>query len=790
VILHRRLWAHLQLAQTILDFVFVDPLFQRIVWRWQKFGKGGIRMHRNRSVYKIVLAATLSLQFACQPTLALPNRITVTVPIRGTSLNQVLNSSKGSTLGKVAGPFTRYENILNATPRPTEDARAAQSSTLQHFFLIGNAAAQPVASGKSDTTGVQDKSLSSRTIINSLNSTYKGDQVYLMEPGSLLIMHDSPVSLQTNEGNVHISKGSVAFVVQIGQEVAVYNLTGDKTGTVAAKVGSQIIPIPLGHAVILSEVSSNIKKCPVSQCIDLNSAVNFARVGAVNVIAAKFNYSSALDNCPQFQEFVNSKIPDQRKTADLLLKYTAAQASAGGDAQQASTQSTGQPDKKTEQVRAKRSRENVFMAMSSTVSNSTTVGSSSGSTSSGTTGSGSSGTGGTATDNTTSGAGSGSGSGTTGVSSNPPSELKNMSPAEWKSLVTGVTTGLKIWSKVKNFGPGGPKSPDRTPPTGDKDSPNPDDNPTGDANSNGNPSGDNQPDQDPGTGSQNSTNSVNDPDDNLSPNTIRIISQESAPKQMGTDEPGAPKMLEPEQIINQTAEAADKSFEDDPDEPLEDDPDFIPIELAKVVRTSMFGFQPIGKLVPTTTTIRNTSHLKLKGILNIGPQFTTPAGWTYVGVPVTITNYNAAVTNTYAQYKICLECGAKINVLTPKITSTQTQITNLQTQISGVQQKLGTISTLQAQYNSWPKQEQLQNRGEEQKLLSAQKSLNQTLQSLNTQLQAQQSTLSTLQSTVQTLTVQGNSAATLESLYEQQVSILYGILPKEWCAWQQIQVST
>jgi hypothetical protein len=87
---------------------------------------------------------------------------------------------------------------------------------------------------------------------NELQVNTAANQSYDMQPGSMLVMHHTPVSLKPVTGNIDIAKGTAAFAVQIPQDVAVYNLSGSHDHDVDVTVGSPSIFVPIGKALILN----------------------------------------------------------------------------------------------------------------------------------------------------------------------------------------------------------------------------------------------------------------------------------------------------------------------------------------------------------------------------------------------------------------------------------------------------------------------------------------------------------------------------------------------------------
>ena len=267
------------------------------------------------------------------------NRASRVVPVSPVARQEP--SLPGKIDGKVGGFFSRYKNLLppdsgraQSIQKRTDGTEPPASQQLQHFYFIGKALSPEQDGAGSVDNKIAPKSLDSEkapgasSAQTNLNGKHGDAQIYTMQPGSMLLMHDSPILLQTENGSVLVTKGTMAFVVQIGQDVAVYNLTGTKYGAVIVKTGSQTIPVLTGNAMILSQTANDLSQCPLSQCISLGHSAKLGTERNVSLYKAEFSYESALYNCPQFQQFVRSSNRVQRKTAEVLIKYAAASALA------------------------------------------------------------------------------------------------------------------------------------------------------------------------------------------------------------------------------------------------------------------------------------------------------------------------------------------------------------------------------------------------------------------------------------------------------------------------------
>lgn len=229
-------------------------------------------------------------------------------------------------------PIGRLVQQSTSTPEPgADESGQAQSKTAAIQSAINALSAdlknmiKQVEFVKKDKLTSADNNAKSASP-SSMNDVplRTGAQTYNMQAGSMLILHNTPASLNTINGTADITRGTAAFVVQVGRDVAVYNLSGTQSHSVDVTVGSQVFSVPIGKAIILTQSSGNLTECPLSQCIELENGTRLGADGSVNIFTADFSYVSTLDNCPQFQQFVRSSDPSERKIAKELLRMAAA----------------------------------------------------------------------------------------------------------------------------------------------------------------------------------------------------------------------------------------------------------------------------------------------------------------------------------------------------------------------------------------------------------------------------------------------------------------------------------
>ena len=155
---------------------------------------------------------------------------------------------------------------------------------------------------------------------------------FSMNNGSMFVMHSNPVVLHTANGSVNVPPHAIAFVIQLGSEVGVYDLSDVHGNGVTYSVNGQDFTLGTGKALLISSAGrQQLSNSTIGKPIPCSDARVVSTADGVNVYRADFSYSAALNTSPQFAQFINSKSRDERQAADRLLKILAANEMAGAN---------------------------------------------------------------------------------------------------------------------------------------------------------------------------------------------------------------------------------------------------------------------------------------------------------------------------------------------------------------------------------------------------------------------------------------------------------------------------
>lgn len=159
--------------------------------------------------------------------------------------------------------------------------------------------------------------------------TMSRESFYKVGQGSVLVMQDKDSQIALNNAKVQVEGGSAAFIVQIGDNAAVCNLSDKRSGSVAIMIGKDRVDVPMGRAIILSQADQK-GTIPFADALGLQDSGSAGKYGDVTAYAGKFSVLHVMKNCPQLKQLAKSSTPDERKLAMKLMKSGAAVATLQG----------------------------------------------------------------------------------------------------------------------------------------------------------------------------------------------------------------------------------------------------------------------------------------------------------------------------------------------------------------------------------------------------------------------------------------------------------------------------
>lgn len=152
---------------------------------------------------------------------------------------------------------------------------------------------------------------------------------FTLNQGSLLVSQKFPVEISTADHLITVKPGAIAYLVNLGKELAVYKLSGKKADVLISSAdGKNAYEVSKGTAIFLGE-SAAFAESKLAKFIDCKDQASMESKNGIHAYSASFSYLHALDACPQFQKCLTSKNADKHMLAEKLLKIGAAHAVAG-----------------------------------------------------------------------------------------------------------------------------------------------------------------------------------------------------------------------------------------------------------------------------------------------------------------------------------------------------------------------------------------------------------------------------------------------------------------------------
>lgn len=157
-----------------------------------------------------------------------------------------------------------------------------------------------------------------------------GHTQLLLNQGSALVSQKLPAEIISMGHTVTVKPDAIAYIINMGKELAVYKLAGKGNDSVSikSKDGNHIFEVSSDTAIFITE-APKFSESKLSKIIACKVPAPMYVENQMHVFSASFSYLQALDLCPQFRSCVQSKNPEKRALAQKLLKLSAARLVAG-----------------------------------------------------------------------------------------------------------------------------------------------------------------------------------------------------------------------------------------------------------------------------------------------------------------------------------------------------------------------------------------------------------------------------------------------------------------------------
>lgn len=148
-----------------------------------------------------------------------------------------------------------------------------------------------------------------------------GGAFFNLDKGSILFVPTSDITVGTHEGQVQIPAGAVAYIVETGNDVAVYNLH-DKSGGVTVKSGRRTLTLAPGEQLVLTrKPNAPFGEVNPVQDVAYRNVQGYDFGDGIYGHLGEFSHTSAIGSVSMINSMLRSSV--DRKTAQRLLKTAA-----------------------------------------------------------------------------------------------------------------------------------------------------------------------------------------------------------------------------------------------------------------------------------------------------------------------------------------------------------------------------------------------------------------------------------------------------------------------------------
>ncbi len=141
-----------------------------------------------------------------------------------------------------------------------------------------------------------------------------------LNKGNILFSPNHDITVGTHEGIVHIAANSLVFVMETGNDVAVYNLHDDKKGGVTVHFGEKFITLTPGKQAVLTRKNTReLDSVNPGFGVGYRNPVWQEVSDGVTACVTEFSIPSAVVKIQPLRQLLLSKDPKARKIADSML---------------------------------------------------------------------------------------------------------------------------------------------------------------------------------------------------------------------------------------------------------------------------------------------------------------------------------------------------------------------------------------------------------------------------------------------------------------------------------------
>ena len=153
----------------------------------------------------------------------------------------------------------------------------------------------------------------------------------ILNQGNILFQPNHDITVQVQEGHVFIPDGAVAFVIETGHDVAVFDMHDGKKGPVRVRAGKQMITLSPGKQLVLTrQLEADFDAINPEKLIAHRNVQTVAITEGIRIYSADFSLPSMMMNVSPIKRMLASDNPAERRQARKLLKNAVVLAQLSG----------------------------------------------------------------------------------------------------------------------------------------------------------------------------------------------------------------------------------------------------------------------------------------------------------------------------------------------------------------------------------------------------------------------------------------------------------------------------
>ncbi|MBY0357993.1 MAG: hypothetical protein K2W82_08330 [Candidatus Obscuribacterales bacterium] len=158
-----------------------------------------------------------------------------------------------------------------------------------------------------------------------------GGNFFDLTKGYVLFMPTSDIKVQTKEGVVSIPKGTIAWVMETGNDAAIYDLHDSIKSPIKVQVNNKELTLAPGTQLLLTrDGNASFDKLNPGGNIGTRNVTEKDMGQGIKAYIADFTISGGITNVPVIRGLLNSNNPEHVKAAHQMLKNAAILSDLGG----------------------------------------------------------------------------------------------------------------------------------------------------------------------------------------------------------------------------------------------------------------------------------------------------------------------------------------------------------------------------------------------------------------------------------------------------------------------------